>query len=52
MIVSKIIFSKRLFEEKIQMDSVHSVGVRIAHEKENTAMGSWFSSEILVCSVH
>lgn len=52
MIVSQIILNKRLSEENIQIDSVHSIGVHIAHEKENAIMGSWFSSEILVCDVH
>lgn len=51
-IASEIAFNKRLIEEKIQIDSVHSVGVHFAHEKEHAAMGSWYSSEILTYGVH
>lgn len=51
-ITSQIIFNKRSIEEKMQIVSVHSVGVHVAHENEHAAMGSWFSSEILVCGVH
>lgn len=51
-IASQIIFNKRSIEEKIQIVSVHSVCVHVAHENEGAAMGSWFISEILVCGVH
>lgn len=51
-IASQIIFNKRPIEEEIHIVSVHSVGVHVAHENERAAMGSWFSTEILVCGEH